>query len=379
MEHADDNDMYAIEEPLFPRTPVTYWSMFLTLEIGALILSSMLVLPLFWGSFAGLLIGYTFAALGLAPFCLIFAGTQLAYFRKNGGRIVFDGECISVFLRGKQNARAEYVAKLTECQWFYGNRSWVMFDGGDVGPLGLESFLMIELPPPNEVNLPGSYGFWRYTSRRNDYWRYATVPVIIAVGQNAKTRQEWEDVFYQLGVERNRQREESPVPFSDMFCAYFAFFLFITSFFCFNLLSKWTHSFLLLLEVPSDITPGITWPLFFFGGMMGTMVSLAALEYRESRKMILKKERDDVEWFDHQKPSFWMPTVTVLVIFVVFVGPSFLLGSKAELPGTWRTWVAVLATSFSLSLLAGFVLTHIARRKSQVAQSDDLDGIVREK
>lgn len=200
----DENDR--IEESLFPWGAATYWSMFLTLELGAVALSSILVLPLCVPHPGDILFGYGVAATVLAPLSLIFSGTQLRYLQKQSGRILFDGQEFSIFSSKFPGSRGSFVAKPSECRWFLGRRSLAtvpMKKEEQFTPLEWERFFLIEFP--NRCRISDL----ALVPVEDD----KSVPVIVAVGHGLKSRERWQEIFYRYGVEHDEDRENPARPF----------------------------------------------------------------------------------------------------------------------------------------------------------------------
>ena len=157
------------------------------------------------------------------------------------GNAHFDGETISVFNR---KYHEEYTAKLADCQWFVGRRTWATLTccrnwfGFGTG----EALLIVF---PYSINITTGQMF------------YDRGPAIAAVGLTIETRFQWEQAIERLNVERVVDRELYAPLLSGTFAVFWTLFSLAASG-CMVWWIAWTaHHLLTRWNAPADITAGI--------------------------------------------------------------------------------------------------------------------------
>ena len=186
------------------------------------------------------------------PFCLFFAGTQIGYLHKKLGNVYFDGETISIF---DPTHGCDYTAKLADCQWFVGSRTWATVPFREyLFGIGTGKALLIVFP--DSIRTP---------ELRIGQEDYAEGPVIIAVGLTIETRFQWEQAIERLRVEKDTRRESLSPPVSLEFLTMWMFVAFGISWWTGIGISSMTLLLLTQWNVPADIAIGISFPLFIPG------------------------------------------------------------------------------------------------------------------
>ena len=252
-----------ISEPLFPNSASARWSMFLTF--------AMIAVLLFFGIFASILykqwgaenamingiVGFLLAGLLVSPFCMLLAIVRCYQLRRKAGNVQFDGETISVF----EPALLRYhAAKLTDCRWFVGSRTWATIPAVIRGNMfSIETGEAILIVFPDSVQTE-----YRLRGKRSTQI-LAKGTAIAAVGLNIETRFQWEQAIERLNVQRDVDREALAPPISPGFFMFWTILAFPLSFVLGLLIANTTQELLILGNIPADIARGISFPLIVPG------------------------------------------------------------------------------------------------------------------
>ena len=320
-----------ISEPLFPKNVSSYLTLFIGLEIGALIISFPVALTAAWPSLWESVLYTLIGGLALSPLCLIFAATQTDYLHQKLGNVNFDGEAISVFDKAHH---CEYTAKLCDCRWFIGSRSWatVPVRKNLIGTGNGEAILIVF---PDSIRTP------EYRVHKTEY---AEGPAIVAVGLTPEKRLRWEQVIWQSNVERDVRRESLTPPLSNEFSVLWTVFVLPTSWFFCLWVSRTIDSLLKQLNIPADIAQGISFPIFV-PGVVWVIAFLLLFP------MSWRKELD----VHQHKRERYIQFKSVLSICIV---TGMIIAACWSIVGNdiWTTRSAIAATVFNVVLAIGICI-----------------------
>ena len=287
----------SISEPLFPKKATAYWT-------GTLLVMGVVCLAVFYIVFSLIfeamaettqaLIAGTFWAFIVGLIILIFAATNLGFLRKKFGNVHFDGETISIFDRRRI---CGFTARLADCRWFIGNRTWATVPPRDnLFGIGTGKTILIVFPDSVRTSETAVYG---------------EGPAIVAVGLTHETRFQWEQVIYQLSVEKDVDRELLAPPVSQTFWGFWMLCALPLSWFWGMRISIISEHLLTKWNVPADIALGISFPLFV-PGIIIIFLLLVVVPY-------LWRKRQDVYHAKSDRDSQWALATPISVGCVLFI------------------------------------------------------------
>jgi len=266
--------------------------------------------------------------LALSPLCLIFAGTQTNYLHRKLGNVNFDGETISVF---DKPHHCEYIAKLCDCRWFIGSRSWatVPIRENLIGTGNGEAILIVF---PDSIRTP------EYRAHKTVF---AEGPAIVAVGLTPETRLQWEKAIWQSSVERDVQRESLPAPLSWEFSVFSTVIILPTSWFLGHWASRTLENLLLQWSVPADIAQGISFPFFVPGVIWIAAILLMFPMFRQMKLDVHQPKRDSLLQYQ--------AVLSIMIVSVLLIGACWNMVGK----GIWTERSAIAATVVNVVLAIG--------------------------
>jgi len=278
-------------------------STFLSVEMLALLMASLIVLPLAWGNFREIKIDYAIAFAVTAPFCLLIAWSHNRYTQKKiGGYVELDGNMLHYY--AAQSPSPEYSAAVEDCLWFRGFRTWATL------PLEDKVFQISLGPQVILLQFPEGCVVPEHESGTTTI---AEQPVIVTVGHTSKTRAEWGMALENAGVVCDTTRDRkwlSPISsglgacwvlFCLGFCFVFSMFLAVIAK---KLLTGWNFA--------ADVTEAISFSFFLPGCIfLWIWVGLFPLLYVSLRTGI-----------GQQKITLLQIILPCVAIFVVKIMPS---------------------------------------------------------
>jgi hypothetical protein len=316
----------SITEPVFPKNASSYWMLFFKWEGITLIALFFFLLAGTWPSIGEAILYTLIGGLALSPIFLIVAVIRTHWLHRKLGVVQFDGEVISVYDRKRLHF---YAAKLADCRWFVGNRTWATIPMTNLYSSG-ESLLIVF---PDSIQ----------AEYRHQNTAYGKCSAIVSVGQSLETRIQWEEAIQRLNVEKDTTRESSFL-MSQGFVHLWALIIFPASWF----LGLWTGRAIRMLlmqwNVPVDIAEGIAFP-FFVPGMVWILcfLGIVPMLFWLPRQSLYKPNKTAIL---HPVLGFWGTVSVVIVCYWGMVGKN-----------DWTTHSAIAATIVNIAIAIGVFAT----------------------
>ena len=231
-------------------------STFLSVEMLALLMASLIVLPIAWGIPREIKIGYAIAFAVTTPFCLLIAWSHNRYTQKKiGGYVELDGNMLHYY--AAQSSSPEYSAAVEDCLWFRGFRTWATL------PLEGKVFQISLGPQVILLQFPEWCVVPEYKSGKVVIGEQ---PVIVAIGHTLETRAEWGMALENAGVACDTIRDGKWLsPISSGLGTCWATFCFGFCFLFSMYLSRMAENLLTGWNVAADVTEAVGFSIFVPG------------------------------------------------------------------------------------------------------------------